>query len=107
MTIRPVDLNGMIQRTNDVSTIKQQEDSKPIIDQQNIQSGIQKSQERKMKEIVHANDSEEPEYRYDAKEKGNGEYQGKNKKRKKQQDGEDESGQVKKKGISKGFDIRI
>lgn len=28
MSIRPVDLNGMVQRSQDVGTLKQQEDSK-------------------------------------------------------------------------------
>lgn len=106
MTIRPVDLNGMIQRTNDVSTIKQQEDTKPFVDQQNIQTGMIKQQERKMKEVVHANDAEEPEYRYDAKEKGNGSYQGQ-KKKKKGKKNEETLGQIKKKDSIQGFDVRI
>ena len=29
MSIRPVDFNGMIQRTQDVSTLKQNEDNRP------------------------------------------------------------------------------
>ena len=36
MTIRPVVLNGMIQRTQDLGNIKQQEDNKPVVQQQNI-----------------------------------------------------------------------
>ena len=30
MSIRPVDFNGMIQRTQDVSTLKQNEDNRPF-----------------------------------------------------------------------------
>ena len=37
MAIGPVTLNGMIPRTQDFSTIKQQEDNKPFVEQQNIQ----------------------------------------------------------------------
>lgn len=106
MAVRPVDLNGMIQRTNDVSTIKQQEDTKPFVDQQNIQTSMVKTQERKTKEVVHANDTEEPEYRYDAKEKGNGSYEG-NKKKKKKKTDEETLGLVKKKETIHGFDVRI
>ena len=37
MTIRPIDLKGMIQRADDVSILKKQEDSNAMHDQQNIQ----------------------------------------------------------------------
>lgn len=36
MSIRPVDFNGMIQRTQDVSTLKQNEDNRPVVEQQTI-----------------------------------------------------------------------
>ena len=104
MTIRPVDLNGMVQRSQDVSTIKQQEDAKPLVDQQNIQTHFARQEEHKLKQVVHADDSEEPEFRYDAKEKGNNQYEQKKKKKKKQANAD---GQVKVKGMSGGFDIRI
>lgn len=42
MSIRPVVLNGMIQRTQDVGNLKQQEDNRPIVEQQNIQIEQQK-----------------------------------------------------------------
>lgn len=104
MTIRPVDLNGMVQRSQDVSTLKQQEDAKPMVDQQNIQVHFGKQEEQKLKQVVHADDSKEPEYRYDAKEKGNSQYeQQKNGKKKKDK----KDSQTKTKGMSGGFDIRI
>lgn len=104
MTIRPVDLNGMVQRSQDVSTIKHQEDSKPFVDQQNIQTHVAKQEEHRLKQVVHADDSNEPEYRYDAKEKRNSQYeQNKNKKKKRAK----ETGQVKVKGMSGGFDVQI
>ena len=37
MSIRPVDFNGMIQRTQDVGNLKQNEDSRPAVQQQNIE----------------------------------------------------------------------
>ena len=36
MSVRPVDFNGMIQRTQDVSTLKQNEDNRPVGEQQTI-----------------------------------------------------------------------
>ena len=104
MPIRPVDLNGMVQRSQDVGTLKQQEDAKPMVDQQNIQTHFGKQGEQKLKQVVHADDANEQEYRYDAKEKGNSQYeQQKNKKR----DRKKEDGKMKAKGMSGGFDIRI
>ena len=43
MSIRPVDFNGMIQRTQDVSTLKQNEDNRPVVEQQTIFTGNEKS----------------------------------------------------------------
>lgn len=37
MTVRPVHLNGMIQNTQDVSTIRHQENQRPAVEQQHIQ----------------------------------------------------------------------
>lgn len=53
-----------------------------MVDQQNIQTHFGKQGEQKLKQVVHADDANEQEYRYDAKEKGNSQYeQQKNKKR--------------------------
>ena len=35
--IRPVELHGMVQRTQDISTLKQNENNKPMFDQQALQ----------------------------------------------------------------------
>ena len=86
MTIRPIDMSGMIQRTQDVGTIKQQEDNKPYIDQQNIQQDVKEEEQKLTKSVHHADDSNQPEYRYDAKEKGSNQYQQKKKKKKNQQE---------------------
>ena len=49
MSIRPVVLNGMIQRTQDVGNLKQQEDNRPIVEQQNIQIEQQKHEDQRRK----------------------------------------------------------
>ena len=54
MTIRPIDLNGMIQRADDVSILKKQEDSKAMHDQQNIQMQVNKRED----ELAHRSVSE-------------------------------------------------
>ena len=70
MTIRPVDLNGMIQRTQDIGNIKHQEDAKPLVDQQNIQSTVVKEENKLAKQVNHSDNADHEDYRYDAKEKG-------------------------------------
>lgn len=103
MTIRPVDLNGMIQRTQDIGNIKHQEDVKPLVDQQNIQSTVVKEENKLTKQVNHSDNADHEDYRYDAKEKGNSEYQGNGKKKKKKE----EAGKVVVKNQSEGFDIKI
>ena len=70
MSIRPVDFNGMIQRTQDVSTLKQNEDNRPVVEQQTIFSQEMKKVEQNLHQVVHAREKENAGYRYDAKEKG-------------------------------------
>lgn len=83
MAVGPVTLNGMIPRTQDMGVLKQHEDSKPMVDQQNIQSQIKTQEHRQLKQVNHANDAEDHEKRYDAKEKGSNEYKGQQQKKKK------------------------
>ena len=106
MTIRPIDLNGMIQRTQDVSQLNQQETAKPAIDQQNIQGSMMRTEQRMSHQVNETEKSEQQEYRYDAKEKGGTSYQHQNKKKQKKKVPETND-VVMKKGISGGFDIKI
>ena len=105
MTIRPVDLNGMIQRTQDIGNIKQQQDVKPLVDQQNIQIEVKKEEFRQSEQVQKKDDTGKEESRYDAKEEGKGQYQQhKGKKRKHQSE---EEGKVVIKGRPQGFDVKI
>ena len=109
MSIRPVVLNGMIQRTQDVGNLKQQEDNKPLVQQQNIEIQQQKHEDQLMHQVLEPEQKENDGYRYDAKEKGNNQYEdGKKKKKKKQRDNEPENGgRVILKGQGSSFDIKI
>lgn len=57
MTIRPVDFNGMIQRTDDVAQLKHQEDAKPIQHQQNIQVQVDKREDTLAHHVSDANET--------------------------------------------------
>lgn len=104
MAIGPIEMTGIVTRSQDISLFKQNEDNKPMIDQSNILNNVQKKVQDQNQQVNQADNAEYHEYRYDAKEKGNGSYQdnkNKNKKDKKKTDGivtEKKTG---------GFDIRI
>ena len=86
MSIRPVVLNGMIQRTQDVGNLKQQEDNRPIVEQQNIQIEQQKHEDQLTHRVQDPEEKENDGYRYDAKEKGNNEYEGESGRHKKRRE---------------------
>ena len=106
MSVSPVSFNGMIQRTNDVSTIKQNEDAKPGLEQHNIQVQQVKQEHALTHTVMRPNQKENEQKRYDAKEKGNGTYQ-KREQKKKPSVKKISEDKVVVKGQSSGFDIKI
>lgn len=105
MSIRPVEFNGVVQRSQDMSTLKQNEDNKPMQQQQNVQTQFAKETLRHMHQVHQANDSDNPEKKFDAREKGSNEYEsqwGRKKKKK-----EENSGKVSTKTRKGGFDMKV
>ena len=94
MSIRPVDMNGVIQRTQDVGTLKQHQDMKPMVDQQNIQIEVQREEYRQSEQVTRKD--------FDAKEEGKGQYQRQEQRKKKQKED-----RVVIKGAIGGFDVKI
>ena len=109
MSITPLGLNAMLQRTNDVGTIKHQEDTKPAVEQHSIQSQQSKMEHDLTHKVSNTEEKDNENFRYDAKEKGNGSYQGKRKKKKtvKEKVEVSENGRVILKGQAERFDIKI
>jgi hypothetical protein len=105
MSIRPVDFNGMLQRADDVGVIKHQQDSKPLVDQQNIQSEFAKTQEAMLRQVAGTKAQERMENHADAKDEGNGLYYSSDKRKKKEK--KEEPDKVKEKTKSGGFDVKI
>lgn len=105
MSIRPIDFNGMVQRTQDVTTLKQNEDNKPVFEQHMLSGKIQKDTQRSLQQVKHGEDTENYQKKYDAREKGSNEYEG-NKREKKKKEGPKE-GQVIQKSSYSGFDMKI
>jgi hypothetical protein len=106
MAIRPVEFNGIIQRTEDVSNLKHQEDSKPHVDQQNIQTQMQRKEEAVKHQVVTKQDSSQAENHADAREEGRGVYYTPSRK-KKQEKEKKPADRVVPKNTSGRFDIKI
>lgn len=101
--ITPLETNGMISRTQDISIIKQNEDAKSDVAHLQTQNSFEDRQDQYV-HTVHASDNtNEPDTHHDAREKGKNEYFDNRKKSSKKKEPEE-------KVISKsyhGFDISI
>ena len=107
MAIGPMQLNGVLTRTQDYTQIKQSEDMKPMVDQSVFQNTMQKNIEKKLKQVKEADDSDAEQRKQDAKEKGKNEYHGDGGKNRRQgQNGVFADGRVIRKGGG-GFDFSI
>ena len=107
MSIRPIDLNGMIQRTDYVGSVKHQEDSKPLVDQQNIQAQVAKQEDAVRHQVTQYEDSSGAKNQADARDEGKGKYfarEGADKKKSKKESGQD---RVVRKQPGGSFDIKI
>lgn len=104
MAINPIEMNGMVSRSQDISVLKHNEDNRAALQQGNVANALVKKTQEKHEQVVNPEKTEYNEFRYDAKEKGNGSYQGNSKKKDKKDKQED--GKVVKKQ-PRGFDMRI
>ena len=108
MSVSPLTLNGMLQRTNDFSTMKQNEDNKPATEQQMLASHQVKQEQEQAHKVSMLKQKENEGYRYDAKEKGNGSYTGKHKKKQNREESEKKGEKVILKGQGGShLDIKI
>lgn len=107
MSVGPVYMNGMIQRTQDVGNLKQQEDNKPIVQQYNIETRQKKQEDQLIHQVQQSQKKENEGFRYDAKEKGSNSYEGNRKKKKEQKEEQKSDGVVLLKGHGGSFDVKI
>ena len=95
---------GAIARTQDYTTVKQNEDNRGLTQQSGLVQNMQKETEHKTKQVNKGDDAVWQHKKFDAKEKGNGSYEGDGGSRKKKEAEPD--GKVLIKGRS-SFDIKI
>lgn len=105
MAIGMIELQGGIQRTQDYTVLKHQENMKSTIDQSNVQLKIDKTVEERANQVVRGDDASRSENDGDAKEKGKGQYAGDGGARRKKQEVPKE-GKVVMKGVSH-FDMSV
>lgn len=105
MTISRVELQGQITRAQDFTNIKHNEDTRGMVEQNQIARTESAAAELK---FHHVNDSEHAENRqkkFDAKEEGSNQYQGDGGSNRKKKDESD--GKVILKTPQHGFDLKI
>lgn len=108
MTIRPIELNGILQRTSDVGNFKHQEETKPMVDRQNSMVLVEKRTDETLHQVKTPSNSDETDTNADAREQGHGQYvdiRKKNKKKEAKQATADAT--VMKKNSKCSFDIKI
>lgn len=80
MPITRMDIITMAPKTNEVTGYKVNQNQKPVHEQVMLNENQQKTIQHNHQQTVRKSEAENPEYRYDAKEKGNNQYQGQQKK---------------------------
>lgn len=106
MSISRIELQGQITRAQDYTTIKHNEDNKGVIDQNNFQNQFHKAVDNRMTQVHHGENTENQNKRFDAKDKGNGEYTGDGGQSKKKEKEKDSDGKVFIKNMNR-FDMKI
>lgn len=100
--MRPFEVNSSIGRTQDISLIKQNQDTRPLVEQHAIAQSHEKQIDRNMETVINKEDAEfESPFNKDGK--GGAEYEERQRQRKKK---EEEDGKVTVKSRAT-FDIRI
>lgn len=94
-----------IARSQDYTTLKANEDNKSMVDQNHFGQTFSKEIETKSRQVTQGQKAEQQQKKFDAKEKGNGQYYGRNNQKKKEEkDVPDGIVTLKNSG---GFDIKI
>lgn len=87
--ITPLENNGIISRTQDISIIKQNEDSKSDVTHLQTQNSFENKQDQYIHTVHTSDNTNEPDTHHDAREKGKNEYFGNRKKVSKKKNQED------------------
>ena len=106
MSVRPVEFSGMIQRTDDVGLMKQQQDSRPMVEQHQLQSVIVKREDDLRHQVLTSEESAKADTHADAREEGKNTYFSRKKVKKKKSEEASVNRVIKKNGGA-GFDMKV
>lgn len=104
MSIRPIDMMMMPPKSQEASQLQQSNQQKLTHAQEQASFHFNAEVKHNTQRPVEATRKDNENYRYDAKEKGNNSYSGKQKKRKKKEEQEEAEEKISK---SRGFDMKI
>ncbi len=82
MTITPIEIATMAPKSQEASVFKHHESQRPMNEQAQISTQIHNQIQHNQQKAVKTGKSENEDYRYDAKEKGNNSYSAMNQKKK-------------------------
>lgn len=97
-------MSGVVQRSQDVSQMKHQENNKAFVDSQNFGQHFDKEVKHQMNSVTNTQKSEKKKEAYDAKNKGNGQEYSEQQREKKEKKKNNDKVTLK---VQSNFDIRI
>ncbi len=108
MSIRPVDINGMIQNTAEIGNLKHSDETKPLAQQQNIQVEMTRQMDERPTRVNNPDNADETNNQFeqkDASQQGSNSYEKRQGMKKKKEEAPKD--RVIKKGSEHKFDISI
>ena len=105
MAVSPILMGGVVQRADDIGVLKNQQDTRPVVEQQNAQTQVVKNVDKQLHQVVTARDSDKTDTHADAREKGKNAYFSRKKGKGKQEQNVLENHVVKK--SMGGFDMKV
>ena len=106
MGVSPILTSAMIQRTDDISVIKHQQDARPAVEQQNAMTQVNKKVDEMRHQVIHKNNADKSDTHADAREEGKNKYFFQKKETKKNVSKTTED-RVVKKTLGGSFDIKV
>ncbi len=107
MPITPIEMISIPTKSQEASFVKSVENQRPVNEQLAFGAKFQEEIKHQSEQTVAATKSDNPEYRYDAKEKGNNSFYEQQKKQKRKEKKENKTSEKNGKEPYRGFDIRI
>ncbi|MBO6015822.1 MAG: hypothetical protein J6P60_04450 [Lachnospiraceae bacterium] len=106
MAISPIEFQGIINRTQDMTMLQHNEEHKGILHQAQFQVETEKNAQHNLNQVRQSDETEPKKDQSDAREKGNGIYMGDGGKNRKKKEGDPAGGKVVRKDSSH-FDVSI